>query len=132
MNGITPTIEPKPRYRLPHTRETGRISTASRTRSVFLARRSSSSSGRTPMPLRRDVRPPNRRAIAPGGAVDDEVVSSVTESTLRLRCGCCEPVDIESEEWQRSASLGSFLVDEEGARHRTDLRVRLGGLPVLP
>jgi hypothetical protein len=40
--------------------------------------------------------------------VGDEMVSSVTESTLRLRCGCCEPVDIESEEWRRSASLHRF------------------------
>src|SRR6476620_9176938 len=108
MNGITPTFEPNPRYRLPQTRETGRISTASRTRSVFLARRSSSSSGRTPMPLRRAVRPRNRPVIAGGGAVGDEMVSSVTESTLRLRCGCCELVDIESAEWRRSALLRSF------------------------
>src|SRR2546426_7477225 len=99
MNGITPTIEPKPRYRVPQTSETGRISTASRTRSVFLARRSSSSSGRTPITLRRAVRPQNRRVIA------------CTATKVRQRSRpCCEPVDIESEEWQRSTSLHRFPV----------------------
>src|SRR5262245_26214642 len=43
-----PTADPKARYRLPHTTETGRMSTASRTSSDFFWRRSSSSSGSAP------------------------------------------------------------------------------------
>src|SRR6266508_185980 len=49
MNGTMPTGEPKARYTLPHTTETGRIRTASSTRSDFLWRSSWSSSGPTPI-----------------------------------------------------------------------------------
>src|SRR5438876_535308 len=48
MYGTMPTSEPKARYAAPHTAETGRISAASSTRSDFLWRSSSSSSGSAP------------------------------------------------------------------------------------
>src|SRR6266496_867826 len=49
MNGTMPTCEPKARYTLPHTTETGRIRTASSTSSDFLWRTSWSSSGSAPI-----------------------------------------------------------------------------------
>src|SRR5437868_981240 len=48
MYGTMPTSEPTARYAAPHTAETGRISAASSTRSDFLWRSSSSSSGSAP------------------------------------------------------------------------------------
>src|SRR5262249_28883313 len=72
-----PTGEPKPRYRAPHTMDTGRISTARRTTRVFLWRRSSSSDGRTPMPARRAVRPANRPVKARDATGDEGAGSSV-------------------------------------------------------
>ncbi len=76
-----PTAEPKARYRVPHTAEIGAIRTASRTRSAFFWRRSSSSPGSAPtlasLAATFAIQPSPVRAGDPDGAV----VSSLTSGT---------------------------------------------------
>ena len=107
-----PTGEPKARYTLPHTTDTGRIRTASRTRSAFFWRSSSSSSGSAPI-----------RASRASTVVDPADAGSV-----RDRDGA---VDLLGHE-RRNASTGTTLIASGGRGRRDPFAVLACGSPEPP